>query len=347
MDPLHKRAIGVVLTLLWAVGASAQTRFHSPTPNGATSSPGFAEPAVIGSSIIVSVVDEAGMPLDKQAIVKLFDESTQLVTWGSTEGRTEAQFDNVKAGQYEIEASAPGFKTTRQELTATSSHEAYRVLIALPRDVSGTVTDTKAGQILAPKARRDVDKGIAALERGNAAEAQKYLKEAYKLAPGNADVNYLLGLVFVERKDAGQAKSYLDRTLSLDPRHVGALTALGQLLLQQGDLAGATAVLEPAVAIAPKHWRAQWLLADAYLKRREFEKARAHAELAVQESKGGAVEARLILGEALVGLGRSQDAIGPLEAFVQQDPNNPAASGVRDLIARLRRSPPDPAGSPR
>ena len=207
-------AAASVLTLLVAASASAQrTPFHSPTTTGPTSPSGLSEPAVVGSSIIVAVVDEAGMPLDKQAIVKLYDESTQSTTWGNTEGRTEAQFDNVKAGQYEIEASAPGFKTTRQELTATSSHEAYRVLIALPRDESGAVTDIRPGQLLAPKARKEVDKGMAALKQGNLEEAQKRFEAAYKLAPTNADVNYLLGVLFAQRKDPAQAQDVFE------PRH--------------------------------------------------------------------------------------------------------------------------------
>jgi tetratricopeptide (TPR) repeat protein len=212
-----------ILALVLAASASAQTRLRSATPTGPTSPSGLSDPAVVGSSIIVSVVDEAGMPLDKQAIVKLSDEATQSVTWGSTQGRTEAQFDNVKAGQYQIEVSAPGFKTAQQELTASSSHEAYRVLVALPLDVSGAVTDIKPGQVLAPKARKEVEKGMAALRQGDLAEAQKNLEEAYKLAPANADVNYLLGVLYVRRKDAARAQVYLNRAISLDSRHVGAL----------------------------------------------------------------------------------------------------------------------------
>src|SRR5271170_3766899 len=332
-----------ILALALAGGASAQTRLRSATPTGPTSPSGLSDPAVVGSSIIISVVDEAGMPLDKQAIVKLFDEATQSVTWGSTQGRNEAQFDNVKAGQYQIEVSAPGFKTTQQELTASSSHEAYRVLVALPLDVSGAVTDIKPGQLLAPKARREVEKGMAALKQGDLAEAQKHLEESYKLAPGNADVNYLLGVLCVRRKDTAQAQVNLNRAISLDSRHVGALTELGQLLLQQKDFAGAAAVLEPAVSLDPKQWRGHWLLSDAYLKQQKFENARQQAALAIQESKGGAVEARLVLGEALAGLGRKQEAIQSLELFLHGEPHSPVAPGVRELIAKLQSDLASPA----
>ena len=49
--------------------------------------------------------------------------------------------------------------------------------------------------------------------------------------------------------------------------------------------------------------------------------------MAIQQSKGAAVEARLVLGEALAGLGRTEEAIQSLEAFLQEDPKSQAAPG--------------------
>jgi Tfp pilus assembly protein PilF len=337
--PLRNLTLAVLAVLCLVPVMSAQTRVHSPTPSGPTSPTGLSEPAVVGSSIIVAVVDEAGMPIDKQAIVKLFDDATQSVTWGSTQGRTEAQFDNVKAGDYEIEVSAPGFKTTREELNASSSHEAYRVLVALPLDIGGAETGTKPGQVLAPKARKEVDSGMAALKDGKLAEAQKHLEAAYKLAPGNADVNYLLGVLWVQERNLRRAQTYLNQAISLDSRHVGALTELGHVLLLQRDFGGAIAVLEPAVLLDAKQWRGHWFLADAYLEQQKFEKACQQASLAIQEGRGAAAEARLILAEGLAGLGRTTEAIQSLETFVQDDPKSEGVPRAKALIAKLQAVP--------
>lgn len=324
-----------ILPLAIAFSTPAQTRYHSPTVNGPTSPSGVTEPAVIGSSIIVAVVDEAGMPIDKQAIVKLFDDATQSVTWGSTQGRTEAQFDNIKAGEYEIEVSAPGYKTTQQKLSASSSHEAYRVLVTLPLDTPGAVNETKPSQVLAPKALKEAEKGMDALKRNNLADAQRHLEAAYKLAPGNIDVNYLLGLLFVQERKLDQARQYLNQTVSLDSRHVGALTELGQVLLLQGDFGGAAAVLEPAVSLDAKQWRGHWLLADAYLEQHQFEKACQQAMSAIQEGRGNAVEARFTLGEALAALGRKTEAIQSLQEFLRDAPQSTAAPRAKALVAKL------------
>jgi len=286
------------------------------------------------------------MPLDEQAEVRLYDEVRQPVVWASTKGRSEAQFDNVRSGLYEIEASAPGFKTVRQELTATSNHEAYRLLIVLPRDVAGAATDIKLGQILAPKPRKEAEKGIAAMNEGKLAQAQKHYEAAYKLAPTNANVNYLLGVLFVREKNIAEAEKRLNRAISLDSRHAGALTELGYVLLQKGDVAGASAVLEPAVSLEPKSWRAHQLLAEAYFRQQQFEKARQQAELAIRGSKGTASEARLLVAQALAKLGRRQEAVDTLEAFLRDQPYSEAAPRARELIAMIRSSPPSNTAQP-
>jgi tetratricopeptide (TPR) repeat protein len=274
--------------------------------------------------------------LDVQAIVRLYDEARQTVSWGSTGSRSEAQFDIVPAGQFELEVSARGFKTVQQELTATSSHEAYRVTVALPRDVSGAVEDIHLGQVLAPKPRKEAEKGIAAMNQGKLQEAQKHFDAAYKLAPTNADVNYLLGILSVRQNNFDQAEKWLNRAISFDPRHAGALTEMGHVLLHNADVAAAVAVLEPAVLLAPKRWRAHELLAEAYFREGQFEKARQQAELAVHGSRGAAVEAWLLDAQSLAKLGRPREAVESLEALLREQPQSEAAQRARELIAMLQ-----------
>lgn len=330
------RAALVIWCLLLCPSVLAQTKFHAPTPTGPTAAPEGAPPAVVGSSIIVSVVDDSGMPLDVQAVVKLRDEARQSVVWGNTKARSEAQFDDVPAGQYELQVTARGFKTVEQELTLTSSHEAYHVTVALPGDVPGAVEDIKLGQVLAPKPRKEAEKGVAAMNAGKLQEAQKHFDAAYKLAPTNADVNYLLGVLAVRQRNFDQAEKWLNRAISFDPRHAGALTELGNVLLHRGDTAGAVAVLEPAISLEPRRWRARQLLGEAYFRRGQIEKARQQAELAVRGSKGMAVDAWLLEAQALAKLGRRQEAVESLEALLREQPQSEAAPRARELIAMLR-----------
>jgi tetratricopeptide (TPR) repeat protein len=192
------------------------------------------------------------------------------------------------------------------------------------------------GQILAPKPRKEAERGIAALKQGNAAEAQKHFETAYQLAPANADINYLMGITFEKRNDPANAEHYLGRAISLNPHHSGALLELGNVRLERGDIAGAIAVLEPAVLASPKSWPAHESLAVAYFRAQNFEKAHDQAELAIRESKGAATEPQLLLAETLVKLDRRPEALKAVQDLFRHHPYLESLPGVRDLLEQIK-----------
>lgn len=305
---------------------------QGPAPNG------FGNPF---GSVTVIVVDENGADLGEQALVKLASDTTSSNVWGTTQDRSQIIFDQVPLADYEVEVSAAGFETTTKQVTVMTA-QAYQLIVRLKRDDSGAVTNPAPGQLLAPKARKEVQKGITALNAANLNDAQKHLESAYKLAPGNADVAFLMALLYMRRKDSSQAESYLDKALSINPKHLRALTTLGQVRLQEKNYAAAVDPLERATTVDSGYWVAHSMLADAYLRTGDFEKARQQAELAIQKGKGAAIGSELVLGEALASLGRRDEAVQAFQAFLQQSPGNQAAPVVREMIARLQsRSEPE------
>lgn len=292
-------------------------------------------------TLIVTVADEHGLPLNEQALVKVYSNTTAYTAWGTTEKRSEAQFNTLSPGEYEIEASAAGFATATQSLNIMTSTETTNVLIHLKLDTSGSAASlsTKPGQLLAPKAQKETEKGLTALKSGNLNDAQKHLDAAYKLAPTNADVVFLLGYLSVQRKDPAQARTYFQKATSINPDHLRALTALGRLLVEQEDYKDAIAPLEKAVSIDAGHWEAHWMLAGAYLHVHENEKARDQAQLAIQTGKGAADGAQVELGEALANLGKTQEAIQAFQTYLEANPKSPAATQIRDVISQLQNPP--------
>ncbi len=152
-----------------------------------------------------------------------------------------------------------------------AANRVFTVVIQLKAGSSKDSAGIKPGQLLAPKAQKETEKGLAGLKSGNLNEAQKHLEAAYKLAPTNADVDFLLGYLYLQKNDAGQAKTYFVKATTANPQHVRALTALGQLLLDEGDYKEAATRLESAVAADAGHWQAHSMLASAYLHQHEFE----------------------------------------------------------------------------
>jgi Tfp pilus assembly protein PilF len=324
MNRKFQRALGVLgMLLLTAVTTEAQR-------TGSTSSTG---------SIEVRVSTDDGQPLDVSAEVRVYPGGGGGggAIFGMTASGGRATFNGLTQGEYAVEASAPGYKTgSGGSVNVAGQNMTYEVDVRLERDTSDDKPLYTAGPILAPKAQKAEDKGVAALKAGKYADAQQDLEETLKLAPSNPNANFLLGYIFLQEKDLTQSDTYLTKAYSLDPKHERNLIALGQLRFEQRDYAKATEVMNAALAQDPNQWFAHWIIADVDLRQEDFEGAIKEAQLAVQVGKGAANGALLIQGEALAGLGRNSEAIQALESFVRQEPKNSSVPHAQTLIATLK-----------
>jgi tetratricopeptide (TPR) repeat protein len=298
-----------------------------------------------GAGLLLTVFAESDkFRLDRQSVVKLNNQNTHTVTWQTTTNTSEAAFGDLPLGRYDVEVSAVGYLTEHKEFEVVSSFNTLRVEMILHRDpeaVELAVADTA----MPAKARKEAKHGVSALRSGNLSEANRRLDAAYKLAPSNPDLNFLLGYLFYEKKDLGRAQSFLNSATSLNPNNVQALALLGRVGLQQEDYGRATSTLERAVATDSEYWVAHDLLANSYLRQGNYANARDQALLAIE--KGGTGSAQLVLGQALVNLGQKQEGIQALKTFLQDSPQNPGGPQVRNLIAQLEAHDVGSTGGPK
>jgi tetratricopeptide (TPR) repeat protein len=274
--------------------------------------------------------------LDRQSVIKITNESTHDVKWATTDEKSLATL-GLPFGKYEFEVSAVGFLTERKESVISDSLNTVRLEFVLRRDP--TAIDLNVSDAAMPaKARGDFKRGASALKSSNLKDAKKSLDAAYKMAPSNPDLNYLLGYVAYQQKDLAQAQNYLTASASLSSGNMRALTLLGQVELARDEYTAAAETLEKAVGTDPANWTAHNLLANAYLKLKKYDGARQQAELAIAKGNAAAGAANLVLGQALVNLGKKGEGIQALQAFVQNAPTDPNVPQVRDLIAKLERT---------
>jgi tetratricopeptide (TPR) repeat protein len=336
----------LAVSLLLAVRASAQRTdlFNGPGAN-TNLTPNYESRG--GAVLLVKVYAENSKDrLDRQSVVKLFNQSTQTTSWQTTTDQSVASFD-VPFGHYDVEVSAVGYLTGHKELQVIGSLNAIQVEVVLQRDPSA-IRLGFSNERMPPKARKETKHGVSALKSGNLKQAEKWLDAAYQLAPANSDLNFLMGYLRYQQKDLNQALNYLGAAATLNPNDVQALTLLGRLGLQREDYVSASSTLEKAISADSEYWMAHKLLADAYLKQRKYEGARDQALLAIDKGKNGANSARLTLGQAQVNLGKREEGIQTLKTFLEGEPKNPTAPQVRLLIAELEASnskPEAPAGA--
>ena len=271
--------------------------------------------------------------LDRQSLVKLNNKTSNTISWQTTDDRSEVGFGDLPVGHYEVEVSAVGYRAATKEFQALGAFAPINLEIVLEKDPAAVQLDVTEGMPL--KARKEAKHGVSALKSGKLDEANKRLGAAYKLAPENSDVNFLLGYLYFQKKDFGRAADFLGSAANLSPHNVQALTLLGRVRLQQENYTIAVSNLEKAVLADSDYWVAHDLLATSYLKQQKFDKARDEAQLAISKGKGGATASQLVLGQALINLGRRQEGIQTLKDFVAASPKNPSVPQVKALITQL------------
>ena len=94
--------------------------------------------------------------------------------------------------------------------------------------------------------------GNIAFEAGKYAEAVKYLEQARKVDPGNANTCFLLGLTYGALGDAARAEQAFREGMQTDPRDVWPVVGLANLLAGAGGAKKACELYGQALALGPK-----------------------------------------------------------------------------------------------
>jgi len=315
-------------------GDAARTPKYVPGMSSYDTAPGT------GLFIFQVFAEKTGARLRGPVRLDLTNLANHISVFQTIEGDDDGVFINLAFGNYEIEASALGYLSARQEVQSVSTIHPQPIDIVLQRDPSAINLDVAPG-IISPKARKEVQHVVSLLKVGDLTEAQKHLETAYKLAPSNSDVNFLLGYLYFQRKDYAQAGTYLTAAASLSPHNARALTLLGRTDLEQENYPAARSALEQAVLADDDNWLPHNLLADAYLGQKDYGKARDEAQIAItkgqKDGKTIASPAEIVLARALIGLGHEQEAIHALDVFLRDSPQNPMVYQVQSLITDFKK----------
>ena len=284
----------------------------------------------------VNVRNATGAPLDTQATIVLRQRVGSIQVTQNTMEAASAEFRGLPVGDYVIEVSAAGYQPATEEATLFSATSVSHVFVHLLPLTAPGATVASGPPLLAPKAQKEIQDAIQAMERSDLDEAQKRLERAEKLAPGHPEVHYLWGMLNLRRNDLAAARQRFEKAISIYPQHVPALGALGRLLFQQGDLTGAAAALERALVVDSRSRDNHAFMAAVLFQQKQMEKARYHAEQALDIAQNKLPETRLLLAQILAAQGESAKAADVLTAFLADYPAHSDADAARRMLAELR-----------
>ena len=291
-----------------------------------------------GAEITVTVHDASGEPISTPAIVKLYRDGTIPSRQGET-SRGSAVLVVNNLGEFTVIVEAAGYENAQKELSVQVTGRTQVDVYLRRISAAGSTAGVPGRPVLAPKAMQALEKGLQALSADKMKEAEKYVGEAMRLAPGHPDVLYVQGVLSLKQRNWEQAQSTLEKAIQIDPNHARAFAALGMALCDDGKCDAAIAPLEKSLQLdAVGTWETRWTLAKAYYQDTRYDQALKMSQQALAESNGKSPEIGLLVAQSLTAVGRYEDAAQMLREFLKHHGDQRDAPTARRWLERLTAS---------
>ena len=285
------------------------------------------------AEISVTVRDNSGEPISAPATVKLFKEGMPTDQKEAARGR--AFFILRSLGDYTVIVSATGYKSAQKDVSVPVAVKAELDIYVQREPSSNESAGVPGKPLLAPKAKEALDKGLQALSDNKPKEAEKFVDEAAKLAPGHPDVLFVQGVLYLSLRNWRQAQGVLEKAVQMDPGNARVLSALGMALTDQGKYEEAIPPLEKSLQMEPGRWETHWALGKSYYYRQQYDQALRASQQALSESNGRAPQIELLVAQSLTAVGRYEDAAQALRDFLKSHGDRPEAATARRWLDGL------------
>lgn len=310
------------------------TAFLAGTAAGQTSR-GLPEGPGPGN-LVVRVLSPMGDSLPVQAIVKITANSGGFYRTEATREAARATFSAIPYGDYQIEASAPGYDPGLERIDVLPGQTVQAFVSLKPEGSSRRALEPRGpNTVLTPKAQKDLELGLAAMNSGDTDKARSLFEKVRKNAPGHPEPHFLLGALAYRSGQWEDAEKCVRQALSLNPKHANGNGLLGRLLVRANKYDEAITALEAALVEDAENWENRGLLGRLLYQKGDFVMAAAQLQRALSDSSGKAPRLKVALAYALAQSGKPDKAIQQVEEFVKQYPQDPEARAALDLRKRL------------
>ena len=329
--------------LMWCAPAAwcVETETEAEQDSGSKATEYFGN----GAEINVIVHDGTGNPISSTAMVRLFRDGNIPSGEGATsDGRV--RFVVTSLGEFTVIVEPAGQPSLQKDVSVHSAGETQVDVYLRPAAKGVTVmggagVGTSGGSvakvILAPKAQEAFDKGLRALSAEKMRDAERFVGEAARLAPGHPDVLYVQGVLYLKEKNWSDAQAALEKATQIDSTHARAFGALGMALTDQGKFEAAIVPLEKSIELegATANWETEFVLARAYYESAKYAEALTMSKKALGDSNGRAPEIALLVAQALTANGQYGQAEETLKAFLREHGDRPESAKARRWVEKL------------
>jgi tetratricopeptide (TPR) repeat protein len=276
------------------------------------------------ASLDVYVQESNGAPVESLAVVTLTTLAGQIYRQKTTQGGY-VRFNELAATEYKIQVVAPAYERAVNQVEAIGFATKRVTIVLQPGSNSGDAALEAGIGSMKPKAQKEMAKATEALLANKPTVARSHLDALNRLAPNQAEVNYLFGVYSSQLEDEAQAKSYWTKTLQLNPKHFRTLLSLSEISIREKKPGEAMEYLTRAIELEPSSWRPHAVLAEAYYLQHSWDEAIKEAERAMELGRGQAAIIQPLLAQCLAERGDRDKAVSTLQVYLQDHAADAAA----------------------
>lgn len=263
-----------------------------------------------------------------------------------TEQGGKCRFLPGSGGMYVIRLNQLGYKEVAIGVNLIDTLRAYITLELKPdagagppgASVAAMGNPVSAVDLGIPEnARREFEKGEAALKQNSLDAGISHLRKAIKLYELFPQAYTLLGTAYLEQKNWKAAETALQKAASLDANASDAYLALGAMFNQTKEYSRAETALLRGLDLKPDAPAGHYELAKTYWELGRWQEAAPHAHKAVAGMPDVAGP-HALLGNIHLRERNPQDALHEYQEYLRLDPDGSMAPGVHRMIEKLQRA---------
>lgn len=284
-----------------------------------------------------------GTPIPADITVRLEQAEGVVVAqqFVGTDGKFE--FTELKGDLYRLVVTAKGFQTARQDVDMHFLASRFPKIYLLPpnqkESASPSSSTVSASDLAASKkARKEYEKGHAALQSGNYEEARGHLEKAIAEDPCYARAQASLGVALGMQHLFAPAESALKKSIACDAGFLEAYIQLAILLNVENNYAENEAGIQEGLRHFPSEWQLYYQLGIAERGAGQLDKAEQAYLKAQSINPAVPPEFHVKLADVLLRQKKYQKAYAEMQAYLHTDPDGRFADETKSLMRRLESS---------
>jgi tetratricopeptide (TPR) repeat protein len=306
----------------------------------------------VGLSIEGKVRMGDGGPLPSDVKVQLEEAEGVVVSQVFVGADAKFRFDDLKGEYYRLIVTAKGFQTARQDVDMHYLASRFPIIYLTPAErKQSAVADSNtvsATDLAAPKkARKEYEKGHAALQNGKYLDAREHLEKAIAEDPCYARAHACLGVALSMQHLFVPAEASLRKSVACDAGFLEGYVQLAMLLNLESRHAESEAALQEGLKHFPGEWQLYYQLGVAERGIGQLEKAEAAYLKAQSINPAVPPEFHVKLADVFLREKKYDKAYGEMLAYLRADPTGSFAGETKALMNRLETSGMVPAAPDR